>query len=178
MSRVLSLAGLLAACLSVPLGAVEAGDKNLSRRMAEVIGPVGAKQMPSCRGRRPHLRDMDPNGCTVDSVRPIALGASNLWFPVLISALSVPQAADDLGRLVEDNWAVLGKATSIEILSAFRQIGQLKDFSKYNDQQIWQAIQKKNEGGVEGAESPNDLKSPEWKVFSLSRSKRLCSALL
>jgi len=136
------------------------------RRMAEVVGPVGAKQMPSCRGRRPHLRDVDPNGCTVDSVRPIALGASNLWFPVLISALSVPQATDDLGRLVEDNWAVLEKATSIDILAAFRQIGQLKDLSKYNDEQIWQAIQKKNEGGVEGAESPNDLKSPEWKVFS------------
>ena len=30
-----------------------------------------------------------------------------LWFPVVISALSVPQAADDLGRLIEDNWAVL-----------------------------------------------------------------------
>ena len=30
-------------------------------------------------------------------------GASNLWFPVVISALSVPQASDDLGRLVEEN---------------------------------------------------------------------------
>ena len=57
-------------------------------------------------------------------------GASNLWFPVLISALSVPQAADDLGRLVEENWAVLDKATSLDVLKAFRQIGQLKDLSQ------------------------------------------------
>jgi len=136
------------------------------RRMAEVVGPLGAKQMPPCRGRRPHLRDLDANGCDVDGVRPIALGASNLWFPVLITALSVPQATDDLGRLVEDNWAVLGKATSIDILMAFRQIGQLQDLTKYTDAQIWQASQAKNEGRMEGAESPNDLKSPEWKIFS------------
>lgn len=140
--------------------------EGVSRRMAEVIGPLGAKQMSSCRGRRPHLRDVDANGCDVDTVRPIALGASNLWFPVLVSALSVPQATDDLGRLVEENWVVLSKATSLDVLNAFRQIGQLKELSKYTDAQIWEAIQAKNEGGVAGAESPNDLKSPEWKVFS------------
>jgi hypothetical protein len=93
-------------------------------------------------------------------------GASNLWFPVVISALSVPQASDDLGRLVEDNWAVLDKASGIEVLKAFRLIGQLKDFSKYSDDQMWAAIQKKIQGRGDGMEDPNDLKSPEWKVFS------------
>ena len=85
---------------------------------------------------------------------------------MLISALSVPQASDDLGRLVEENWVVLEKATSLEVLKAFRLIGQLKDLSKYTDEQIWAAIQKKNEGTGEEAEDPDDLKSPEWKVFS------------
>lgn len=93
-------------------------------------------------------------------------GASNLWFPVLISALSVPQASDDLGRLVEDNWAVLDKVSSIDVLKAFRLIGQLKDFGKYTDDQVWEAIQKKIEGTSEEVEDPDDLKSPEWKVFS------------
>jgi hypothetical protein len=93
-------------------------------------------------------------------------GASNLWFPVLISALSVPQASDDLGRLVEDNWDVLDKSTSLEVLKAFRLIGKLKDFSKYNDDQIWEAIQKKTQGTGEEVPDPDDLKSPEWKVFS------------
>jgi len=85
---------------------------------------------------------------------------------VLISALSVPQASDDLGRLVEDNWAVLDKVTSIDVLKAFRLIGQLKDFSKYSDGQLWDAIQKKIQGTDEEVEDPDDLKSPEWKVFS------------
>lgn len=135
------------------------------RRLAEVIGPIGSKNLPPCNGRRPHLRDHDPNGCDCDSVRPIALGASNLWFPVVISALSVPQATDDLGRLIEDNWAVLEKAVSLDVLRAFRDIGQLKDLSKYTDDQIWQKLEEKKAGTASEDEDPDDLKSPEWKVF-------------
>lgn len=136
------------------------------RRLAEVVGPQGQKQMPGCKGRRPHLRDYSPNGCDCEAVRPIALGASNLWFPVLISALSVPQATDDLGRLIEENWAVLGKVVSLEVLKAFRLIGQLKDLSKYSDDQIWNKLQEKRAGDQEASDDPDDLKSPEWEVFS------------
>ena len=112
------------------------------------------------------MRDIDPNGCDQEHVKPMLQGASNLWFPVLISALSVPHASDDLGRLVEDNWAVLDKATSLEVLKAFRMIGELKDFNKYTDDQLWAAIQKKIQGIGEEVEDPDDLKSPEWKVVS------------
>jgi hypothetical protein len=80
------------------------------RRMGQAFGPNNRNSMPACRGRRPHLRDIDPDGCDQEHVKPMLQGASNLWFPVLISALSVPQAADDLGRLVEENWVVLEKA--------------------------------------------------------------------
>jgi hypothetical protein len=116
------------------------------RRMGQAFGPNNRLLMPPCRGRRPQLRDVDPNGCDQDHVKPMLQGASNLWFPVLISALSVPQASDDLGRLVEENWVVLEKATSLDVLKAFRLIGQLKDLSKYTDDQIWTAIQNRRNG--------------------------------
>lgn len=138
----------------------------IRRRMGQAFGPNNRSVMPACRGRRPHLRDFDPNGCDQDHVKPMLQGASNLWFPVLISALSVPQASDDLGRLIEENWAVLDKAVSLEVLKAFRMIGQLKDLTKYNDGQIWTAIQKTIQGVAEEVVDPDDLKSPEWKVFS------------
>lgn len=136
------------------------------RRMGQAFGPNNRTLMPACRGRRPHLRDLDPGGCDQDHVKPMLQGASNLWFPMLISALSVPQATDDLGRLVEENWVVLEKVTSAEVLKAFRLIGQLKDLNKYDDEQIWAAIQRKAEGTVEEPDDPDDLKSPEWRVFS------------
>ena len=136
------------------------------RRMAEVVGPEGAKKMPACRGRRPHLRDFAPEGCSVGPMRATALGASNIWFPVGISALSVPQAVDELGRLIDENWAILEEAATVEVLAAFRKIGQLKDFVKYSDEQLWGGIQKKREGADEDTVDPDDLKTPEWRVFS------------
>ena len=137
-----------------------------SRRMAEAFGRDNQKNMPPCRGRRPHLRDVDPKGCDVPHVQPILQGASNGWFPVLISALSVPQATDKLALLVDENWAVLEKAQTQEVVSAFRAIGQLKDFSKYTDAEIWASMEKKRQGAVETDAEPADLKSPEWEVFS------------
>ena len=136
------------------------------RRMAEAFGRDNEINMPACKGRRPHLRDHSPNGCDVLHVRPILQGASNSWFPIIVSAMSVPQATDKLGQLVEDNWAVLEKAASKEIVAAFRSIGQLKDFAKYTDAEVWEAIEKKRSGGGQQQREPTDLKSPEWAVFS------------
>lgn len=136
------------------------------RRMGQAFGPNNRTVMPACRGRRPHLRDIDPNGCDQEHVKPMLQGASNLWFPVLISALSVPQAADDLGRLVEENWNKFAEMESRAVLAYARRQGLLKDFVKYNDEHVWEAIQKKNQGTGEEVEDPDDLKSPEWNVFS------------
>ncbi len=139
-----------------------------SRRMAEAFGRDNQQHMPACRGRRPHLRDIDPKGCDVPHVQPILQGASNSWFAVMISALSVPQATDKLAQLVEENWAVLEKVQSQQNVDLLRQIGQLKDFpkDKYTDTDIWAAVEKKRQGSDQGTEEPSDLKSPEWGVFA------------
>lgn len=136
-----------------------------SRRMAEAFGKDNEQNMPPCRGRRPHLRDFEPERCDVEHVRPILQGASNSWFPVSISTLSIPQAKDRLAQLVDDNWVVLEKATTPEILTAFRDIGQLKEFSKYSNEDVWRVIEKKREG-VDTKGEAADIKSPEWSVFS------------
>ena len=96
----------------------------------------------------PILRVYDTNGCDVEHVTAILQGASNSWFPVMLSALSVPHSTDKLTQLVTDNWVTLDKATSLEILQAFRQIGQLKEFAEYSDVDIWEAVQKKRSGGA------------------------------
>jgi len=145
---------------------VECKQCNKKRRMAEAFGRDNAHHLPPCRGRRPHLRDFDHDACDVEHVKPILQGASNLWFPVTLSVLSIPQTTDKLAQLVEDHWTVLEKASSQEVLAAFRSIGQLKEFTKYTDPQVWETIQKKQQGGEESAGEPTDIKSPEWNAFS------------
>jgi hypothetical protein len=134
--------------------------------MAEAFGRDNQKNMPACRGRRPHLRDFDQKGCEVAHVQPILQGASNSWFPVMISALSVPQAEDKLALLVEANSVAFEGMDSPNMIAYARRQGLLKDFGKHTDADIWEAVEKKRQGGDRGQDEPADLKSPEWAVFS------------
>ena len=64
------------------------------------------------------------------------------------------------------HWAKLEAATSLEIVTAFRKIGQLTAFAEFSDAGIWVAIQKKR--GAQGAppEKEEGLKAAEWEAFS------------
>ena len=135
------------------------------RRMAEAFGQDNQANLPACRGRHPHLRVYDSAGCKEEHMTAILQGASNSWFPIMLSALSVPQATDKLGQLVSENWVTLDKVTSLDRLQLLREIGQLKEFAKFTDNEVWLAIQKQRSGGNEEQEA-SDLKSPEWEVFA------------
>jgi hypothetical protein len=138
----------------------------LRRRMAEAFGRENAVNLPACRGRRPHLRDFDPKNCDVPHVTAMLQGASNSWFPVLLTALSVPNTGDNLAQLVEDHWPVLEIVESERDVKMLRHAGNLRDFAAHTDAEVLEAVQKKRLGGGDGDGEPTDLKTPEWDIFS------------
>jgi hypothetical protein len=98
--------------------------------------------------------------------------AARSWFPIALSALSVPAKSNKLEQLVDEYWVVLEKASSVEIITAFRNIGQLNAFHDYSDHQLWEAIKaKKEQASDESGELP-DLKLAEWEVFSEPNPER------
>jgi Domain of unknown function (DUF1998) len=135
------------------------------RRMSDAFGEQGKINMPQCRGRNAHLRNFEADGCDEQMIA-ISLGASNSWFPITLSALSIPTMTDPLGQLVEKHWVTLEKATSLEVVTAFRAIGNLKEFTQYSDVELWKAIQKMSDGNQDEEIDSQDLKTPEWNVFS------------
>ncbi len=141
-----------------------------ARRLSEAFGESGKQNMPRCRGRHPHIRNFDEE-CS-QQMRGMLLGASNGWFGITLSALSIPVASNQLTQLVRDNWVTLGKATSLEalqvLLSAMQATGQLQEFAKYSLEDIWETIESIQQGQEET--DAQDLKTPEWEVFSLSVS--------
>ncbi|MBW4579586.1 MAG: DUF1998 domain-containing protein [Tildeniella nuda ZEHNDER 1965/U140] len=137
-----------------------------NRRMSDAFGELGKKYLPQCRGRHVHLRHFADGGCDQQMVG-ISLGASNSWFPITLSVLSIPTTVDRLAQLVEKHWTVLEKAVSLEVLAAFRLIGQLKEFTKYTDAELWVQIQQRQSAAADNAEDEaKDIKTPEWQVFS------------
>ena len=140
------------------------------RPLSDAFGEEGKKNMPSCRARHPHLRSFDD---TCDrQMKTILLGASNSWFPITLSALSIPTGTNQLEQVVEQYWTVVGKAPNLvaleAILQALQAMGQLQELSKYPADEIWAVIEQKQTQpqGNGDDESVRDLKTPEWFVFS------------
>jgi len=134
------------------------------KRMSDAFGDT-AKQDPvfACRGRRPHLRDFEANGCKEQS-ETILLGASNSWFPITLSALSIPTKVDKLPQLVEERWVVLQHIAQKEFIAPARAMGNLKGLEGYSDADVWAAIEAHRADAVPDAQSA-DLKTPEWEIF-------------
>src|SRR5262249_59057407 len=109
--------------------------------------------------------------CPAEEAKAILLGASNSWFSVALSALSIPQATDRLAKLVEDNWEELKAVDSADELQFYRK--KLQKFqalipllADFKDSEIWEAIQAKRSGSEVEDEAVTDIKLPEWRVFS------------
>jgi hypothetical protein len=137
------------------------------RRLSDAFGRENREKLPLCRGRHPHLRNYDPDGCDLH-VRPIILGASNTWFPVAYSTVAIPVDAGRLAQLVDEKWATLKNTTSIDIITFLRNGGQLGELSAYEDEEIWAAIQTRQQqdaGVIPPPAKEPDLKAPEWVVF-------------
>ena len=145
---------------------VECHSCGSNRRMADAFD----SDTPfKCRGHHPHLRLIEKN-CD-EPAKTILLGASNSWFPSALSALSIPRAVDRLGRMVEEQWGELKDSEDVDELRLLRKRVQkfpslIPLFSEFGDEEIWSAIETKRAGGSGGSLPPEDLKLPEWQVFS------------
>ena len=136
-----------------------------NRRMSDAFGDAAADE-PSlnCRARRPHLRDFEPAGCKEDA-ETILLGASNSWFGITLSALSIPVHVDKLPQLIEERWVVLQHLAERGFVGPARAMGNLRGLDEYSDDEVWRAIDARRKGAIED-EADADLKTPEWNVFA------------
>lgn len=138
-----------------------------SRRLSDAFGQRGKENLPACRGRHPHLNDFDDD-CEQQMVAML-LGASNSWFGISLSAISLPTGTHQLEQLVNDNWAKLKYATDANVLTGIllssQACNELSEFSQYATDEIWETIEKVKSGEVQ-EDSAQDLKTPEWEVFS------------
>ncbi len=137
-----------------------------TRSMAEAFGESGERSLPRCRGRHPHLKSFDA-GCK-QPTRTILLGASNAWFPVTLSVLSIPASQEPLVQKVAELWRFLKGATSPEILAYARStIPDLAAaFAKVDDAKLFAAIEDYRELLDADVGGSPDVLGPEWGIFA------------
>jgi Domain of unknown function (DUF1998) len=140
---------------------------NTERRMADAFDHDSHFH---CPGHHPHLRRIDTDPCP-EEAKAILLGASNSWFSVSLSALSIPQATHRLAKLVEDNWDELKNVESEDELQFYRKKLQkfqalIPLFADFKDSEIWSEIEAKRSSSQDDDETEPDIKLPEWRVLS------------
>jgi hypothetical protein len=139
-----------------------------SRSMAQGFGKAGKENLPSCRGRHPHLDHFDDD-CD-EEARAILLGSTNGWFPITLSALAIPQAKDPLGQLIQNGWEFFddldSEAAVAVTVKTLKRTGVLPGIDKYSSSDIWTAIEAHRHGGGRDTVGEADIKRPEWDVLT------------
>lgn len=132
--------------------------------LGSAFGPESDKVLPRCRGRMPHLREI--KGSCPNQTVALLLGASNAWFAVTRSALSIPAAADPLGQLVAEHIAKLRTIPNLEMVGPMLAMAdELRPLAAFPAVDVWAEIELRRDGG-EGSEADLDLLSPEWQVLT------------
>ena len=136
------------------------------RSLAEAFGRD--RYQPACTGFHPHLRRRDTRPCT-EEARTVVLGASNSWFPIVLSVLALPRAEDKLGRLIEERWADLKDVTSLEVARFALDPKREPAFAEFSIEDVWSALEVRRAAASLQQPPPADavdLKTPEWEVFT------------
>ena len=121
-----------------------------------------------CVGHHPHLRRVDPNGCR-EEARTILLGASNSWFPLVMSALTLPPASEDkLHGLVEENWSALKDLPSLDVTRYVTAPSRMPFLVEFTADQIWSAIEDRRNEPTPDRADDEDLKVAEWERLTQS----------
>ena len=81
------------------------------RRLSEAFSDEGREELARVPGAVAPPAEVRRGPCE-GKQRAILLGASNSWFPIMLSVLSIPTTTDKLGQLVELNWAELEECES------------------------------------------------------------------
>jgi hypothetical protein len=135
-----------------------------TRSMADAFGESAEKALPRCTGRHPHLRRFEE--CD-QRATAILLGASNAWFPITVSVVSIPMSSEPLVQKVADYWQFFEGVTSEDVLLYARSSHpELSVFGGVSDEELWEAIQGYREIIEGGLEQPLDVLGPEWEVLS------------
>jgi hypothetical protein len=148
---------------------------NAKRHMALAFGERAATVLPRCRGRHPHLRQFEAS-CG-NTATAMILGASNQWFPITRSVLSIPQSKDPVHQVVAELWNTLTECEDKRDLekqirmAEKLNIKELLRLKEYTIDEVWTAIEVRRTGsGKVLASDEKDLLSPEWVVLAAPKA--------
>lgn len=133
-----------------------------SENVGRAFGETGRERLPTCSARRPWLGDTDPRGCR-HRPRVLLRGASNAYFPIVESALSIPPWSDPVQVALGLYATLLTKVASQEDLEGWLRYSNAPELEQFEPEQVWVALARRREGTAEA--SGLDLRQEEWRAL-------------
>jgi hypothetical protein len=129
--------------------------------MADAFEESSSRVLGSCPGERPWIGTSDAEpGCSED-VRTVLRGASNLYFSVVQSALSIPEWDDPVHAAIAYYDGLEKVQTHEELGLAMQFFDRLAPFAQ---EKVWEALQARR--GVESdPPTPTSLRFEEFKAL-------------
>ena len=133
-----------------------------TRGLTAIFGSHADSVLPLCRGRHPHLGLFE--ACD-QQAQALVVGATNGWFAIQRTVLSIPDVLPPTDAAVAAEWGVLQQITSAaEISTACKYNPDLaKRLAGFSDDDVMVAIGRKLS---DTGEFDHDLLSPEWRVLA------------
>ena len=136
------------------------------RSVSDAFGENRSLALGECTRKRPWLgiKNKDPHGCKhAGQVRAIQRGATNGWFPLVRSALSIKEAASPIGQALKKcPQHQVEKIDSPKKLQTLLELEMFPALSEFKAEDIWQTLLKER---GEIATDEIDLRLPEWNAF-------------
>lgn len=133
-----------------------------SRSMEAAFAEDASATLGPCTGARPWLGDSEDD-CQ-EPRRTVLRGASNLYFPMIQSALSIPDWDDPVHAAIARHEADLTKIDSREKLELVLELGALSALDGFDPDEVWSAIERRREAHGKPP-SPQDLRHEEFKAL-------------
>lgn len=136
------------------------------RSVSDAFGENRSLALGECSRKRPWLgiKNKDPHECKhAGQLRAIQRGATNGWFPLVRSALSIKEAASPIGQALKKcPQHQVEKIDSQEKLQTLLELEMFPALAEFKVEDIWQTLLKER-GEIETDEI--DLRLPEWNAF-------------
>ena len=133
------------------------------RPLADAFGSKPDLCLPGCSGLHMHLGQKEQ--CSENPVAML-LGASNLYFPLTVSVLALPEnyPISDLDAVVRQHWDRMEKVTSVEKAEAIIEFGNIPDLVDATPAEILSAVERAKTG--EPVKRLAELREEEYRLLT------------
>lgn len=151
---------------------------NTRRPLADAFHQHADLCLPGCQGNHPHI---DQKEVCEEKLEAVLLGASNLYYPVTVSVLSLPEKGvlTDLDTVVKQYWARFEEIQTEQDAEGIMKYGGITELVGFTAPDLWSAILRAKENG--GSDKLAEIRAEEYTLLANAqadiKSERLSATI-